>query len=232
MQLMRWVTTTVFDTFSTQPKLFYLFQKIQDLLGKCRAIYNQIHPSSTCCAKWRGQTERRTLLQRFLKICCLAWRLCHWFWTKEPGPPGSACHPVDWACPWQGIHMYIHRHICIQIKNTRVFLKLQQMCIFVFLFRPGKTTAFFAECPEMAELANTDEWSSTVIWHGTSHVTQVWHQWPRTKVCPFSWELLSWALITGCHPATTADEVGCFGSQIVRSLTLHWQILTLKKVRS
>lgn len=227
---MRWVMTTVFDTwfYATRVAL-----PLPENPGKRRAICNQILPSSTCSVKWQRQTKWPTLPQEFLKICCPEWSPCRWFWTKEPGPPGSACHLMEWAYPWQGIHSHIYTQTRMYTnKHKSISGILAKTCILAFLFRPGKTITFFAECPEMAELASTDVWCSTVIWHGTSHVAQVWHQWPRTKVCSFSWKLLSWVLITGCHPATTADEVGCFGSQIVLSLTLHWQILTQKKVRS
>ena len=78
MQLMRWVTTTVIDTFPTQPKLFQLFQKIQGLHRTCRPTHDQICPPSTDCVKQQKNPKWWTLLQQLLKIFCSEQRLLLW----------------------------------------------------------------------------------------------------------------------------------------------------------
>lgn len=138
--------------------------------------------------KWQRQTGQLTILQILLKICCLEWSLYLWFWgtrTTEvclsPNRPNmSLTRPT-----------LVHTSVCIQIKIIGVFLKCisANVCVSIFLFRPGKTTAFLL-CPEMAELTSTDEWSSTGIWHETARVVMCA---PGTKdyttVCPVSWDL-------------------------------------------
>lgn len=60
-------------------------------------------------------------------------------------------------------HTHAHTHTYMYTnKKYKSISETSETCIFAFLFRPDKTTAFFAECPEMAELASTDEQSSTV----------------------------------------------------------------------
>lgn len=56
-------------------------------------------------------------------------------------------------------------YIYIQIKNTRVFLKPQQMCASLFFFLGLIRQLLFLLCPKITELTSTDEWSG--IWHET-----------------------------------------------------------------
>lgn len=60
-------------------------------------------------------------------------------------------------------HTHVRTHTYTYTNNKyKSISETSETCIFAFLFRLDKTTAFFAECPEMAELASTDEQSSTV----------------------------------------------------------------------
>lgn len=135
---------------------------------------------------------------------------------------GACLSPNGLTCPWQDLHLYTYMYTnkkCRSISETS-----ENMCIFIFFSRPGKTAAFLTLSWDRR---GDKHWRVELYRDLTWDILcgQVWHQWPRTKVCPFSWDLLSWALTPGCH-----RPMGYPVSQIIHSLTLHW--LSLRQVRS
>lgn len=158
MQLVRWVTIPVFDTISTQPMLFYLFQKMQKerfayLLHAetTKADRTTHHPSNTAKDLLPG-VESVPLALRYKDH----WGLLVTQQTKHVPDKAYSC-----------------THMCMYInKNYRSISETSaNVCISICLFRPGKTTAFLL-CPEMAELTSTEEWSSPGIWHETPRVVR------------------------------------------------------------
>lgn len=140
--------------------------------------------------KW--QTGQCTILQLFLKICCLDWSLYLWFWAKKP-----ACHPMDQRVPDKA---YTCTHTCTwtQIKIQEYFWNLSKCAYLYFSFLAWKDNCFLT--------LSWDHRAGKQWWVGLCRdltwdilCSQVWHQWPRTKVCSVSWDLLSWALNTGCQ---------------------------------